>query len=421
MTSSRKEHSLGPFVPGMDNRRPETRMEGGKDDSGDRLRSAVNVDVSVAGTVKRRSGYAQALAGSDCHSFWADGADAFMVDGTDLLRVIGLPGETPTKTVIRTGLMPGRPVSFTQTPRGVFYSDGARLGRITAAGERTACLPAPNQPTPLASSGSNLARFGLCFAYVDEDGEEGPATYPVWVDAPAISAISVAGFAATFPPGAVAMRAYITNANDRMLQRSATYTTASASVTVFTGAPPGARCPTLHLQAMPPGRIVRHHGARLLVADGRTLYYSEPFMLGLINPMRGFIQYSADITVVEPTSGGLWVCADQTYWYPGLDLGAAQQVEALPYGGVAGTGGKTPGGDAFWLSPRGTIVASDAGTLNNVQEANVAIASPGYGASLFRETDGLKQFVQSTFAPGPDRMAAASYMEAEVIRRSVIL
>jgi hypothetical protein len=424
MTSRRRDHILGPFVQGMDNRRPATRLEGTKDELGDRLRLAVNTDITVPGTVKRRAGYVRVLAGSDCHSFWTDPADplnaaeALMAEGTNLLRITGLP-DNPTKHVLRNDLVPGRPVSFARTALGVVYSDGARIGRIVAGGERDICPPRPNRPNVAASAGPQSARFGVCATYVSADGGESPATQPVWFMATPNTEFTLSGFRPTFPAGVVGMRLYLTAMNDRALQRWKTYIDASASITAWATTAAGARCPTLHLEPMPPGHIVRYHGSRLLVASGAVLHYSEAYTLGLRNPTKGFIQFPGEITVVESTHGGLWVCADQTYWLPGLDISAASLEEALPYGGVLGSSGRVPNSnDVYWMSPRGLIRATAEGEAQNLQEAKVATGPAGYAAGMFREVDGLKQFVHATFAPDPNHMAATSYMEAEIVRRN---
>lgn len=416
MTAKRLNYSLGPFARGMDNRRPEFHLEGTDAEEGDRVRNAVNVDVTKPGTLRRRKGYSLKFSGA-CHSLWAHGDDAFIVRDGALARISG-PAESPVLTTLRTGMSATQPLSYAATPRGVFWSDGQTLQRIVGNTSSPATLPTPPQPAA-AGDGDASARFGLCLTYSGADGEEGPATVPIYFDGESGRLIHVSGLPGAFPVGVARLNVYLTHPNDTVMQRYASYSTPAATLSLVGRFVYGTTCLTLDTVPMPAGKIVRHHGGRLIVASGRTLYYSEPYMLGLLRPSHGFVQYPADITVVEPTSGGLWVCADQTYWYAGLDIASAKQSAALPYGGVAGSGGQVPNSnDVFWLSPRGLVVATQTGEVKNVQEETVAINPVGYGAALFREENGLKQFVESTFAPNQNRMAAASYMSAELIRRS---
>ena len=78
---------IGPFV-GINNRLPDHQLgvvERGRK-AGDYLRNAVNVDLTAAGTLQRRKGSTLAQAGTDCHSLWSDGEQAFYVDGDTLYQ-----------------------------------------------------------------------------------------------------------------------------------------------------------------------------------------------------------------------------------------------------------------------------------------------------------------------------------------------
>ena len=412
---------LGPFTLGVNNRRPAFKMQGGREDGGDFLRFAVNADISAEGTVKRRQGYVRRLTRTDAHSFWSDGTSAFMVDGPNLLSVTGLP-DNAASTTVRSDLTPGRPMSFVTAPDGIYYSNGQVIGRLTPS-------PAPVNPPALATPPSAAAIFGamppgtygLCFTHIDTMGRESGSTAPIYVTLTSVGGIRVSGLPAALPAGVLATVVYMTAPNDQTLMRA--FRLEAGATADFTVQPTlGARCATLLMRAMPAGDIVRYHSGRLLVAAGPALFFSEPFMHGLHNPMRNYIRFPADITVVESTTDGVWICADQTYWLPGGDVAAADLIPKLPYGGVRGSSGTMPNSnDVYWMSPRGMVVGSTDGTATNRQEARVAVAPAAFGAGLFRESDGRKQIAQTLFAPEPNRMAAASYMDAEVVRKKVTL
>lgn len=425
MPTSLKPLELGPFVPGVNNRRPETKMRGDKrEDGGDFLRFAVNTDLTATGNIKRRQGYARVLTGTDCHSVWHDSGDTFIVDGSNLLRIGGLPGSA-TITVLRNDMAPGRPVSYSRAPDAIYYTNSLVIGRILPDGLREVNTPGLST-APVASTiaGGSLApgRYGFCFTLIDAGGRESESTLPVYVDVSSgARTVQLNGLPNPLPAGTDRLVVYMTGTNDSVFQR-AFVLPAISTMTVAAMPPLYARCATLLLRTMPAGDIVREDRGRLLVAAGKTLYYSEPYMPGLYNPSRGFIQFPSAISVVEPATNGVWVCADRTYWLAG-DIAQAVLAEKLPYGGIRGSSGRVPNAESvYWMTPRGICVGTSGGEVSNRQEQNVAVATAQYAAGFFRERDGNKQMGQTMFGEGSTSNAAAtSYMDAEVIRKGEAL
>lgn len=417
MAAPIKPLALGPFPSGMDNRRPEFSMKGdARKGEGDFVRSAVNADVSTQGTISRRQGYTQILAGNDCHSFWSNGVEAYMVDGTTLLRVRNLES-MPSTSAVRSDLVPGRPMSYVHTPLGIFYSNGQVLGRLSPDYATAAPAGLRVVPAVAAIAGSLPAgRYGFCFTCRDGQGQESEATPMAWLELAANSGVLLTGL----PNDGSLITVYMTEPNGAIPMRACT--APGLTEMILTLPVLGARCLTLLMGRMPAGDIVRHHYGRLLVASGNVLYYSEAYMLGLLRPSKGFIQFPDPISIVQPTSGGVWVCADQTYWLGGMDIAAAQLDAKLPYGGVPGSGAEVPNSnDVFWMSPRGIVLGTQEGEAKNLQEEHVAVPPADFAASLFRETNGLRQMAASTFGADLNRMAANSFMDAEVIRKQVTL
>jgi len=118
--------TIGPFK-GMNTKLPDARLRG---EDGDWLRSAVNVDITQAGTIKRRPGTDRALTGTDCHSLFSCPLGTFFVDGTVLNRF----NPSGTKTQVRTDLIAGQAVSYQPVRDEVWWSNGVQGGRITPTG-----------------------------------------------------------------------------------------------------------------------------------------------------------------------------------------------------------------------------------------------------------------------------------------------
>jgi hypothetical protein len=423
MSAADRQVKLDDFSLGMNNRAPDFRLER-KDGREVRsfLRSIVNADLTSQGTLRRRQGYARVIAGTACHSFWADGAVAYFADGANLVRM----NPDVSYSTIHSNLAYGAPVSFAAVGTDTYYTDGARLRRLAADGtDHAAGVPLLLvEPTVTAAPGAGslyAARYSVCVTQVNEDGEEGGSSIPQQVELTADGAITVSGLPTSFPAGVAALRIYLTPGNATTLMRAMTLAAPAASVQITVMPVLGARCPTVLMAPMPAGRIVRHLNGRLFVVVGNTLFYSEPYAPALRNPARGWVQFPAPITMLEPCINGFFIAADKTYWVPG-DIASAEMVPVLPYGAVLGTSGSVPDELAcWWMSHQGMVRGAPDGTVKNLQEENVAVDQAATGAALYREHDGMKQAVAALFGAEPTVLTARSWMDAEVVRKEEIL
>jgi len=260
----------------------------------------------------------------------------------------------------------------------------------------------------------------VCTAYEFSNGELGPASAVAAVRV-AQAGVTVFGLPATWPAGVVALQVYATEPGGMTPRRAERLTSPASSTTVYM--PYGERCLTLDLAPMPPGEIVTELNGRLYCASGTTLFVSEPYMHGLYNPVRGYIPFPEAITMVVPCQNGVFISADQTYWLAGDPLGDKAELNpVLPYKAVRGTSGPVPNANAcFWFSERGIVIGQQDGSVENIQEANVATGGGALGASLFREDQGTKRIIAAVSSPSDTAMNIGSWMDAEVIRKETDL
>lgn len=421
MTTTTRPIAVGPFNLGVNHRLPDTQLKVPR--VGTFLRSAVNVDVSDAGTIGRRTGYALALAGTDVHSLYSFGEHAYVVDGTVLYRLSGSPAAL-TQTAVRTGLRPGQALSYEAFNDRVVYTDGLTVRRLDGLADKPLGVPMMERaPTVLAAGSGSLAagRYQVCFTYISDELEQSGTTQPIQVDAVENSSILIGDLPAAFPTGVAGVAIYMTQPNGDQLYFYRTLTTAASTHAI--PAPPAltGRVQTLLMRPLPGGSIIRHNIGRLLVAKGKVLFYSEPFAPALHYPHKNFIPFDTEITVVESLETGTYVATeDATYFFAG-DIADAEAKKVLPYGAVPGTGGVSPDRlKCWWMSVRGLVQASEQGVVN-VQEKNVAVNPAAAGASLYREQNGLKQVVTSLFGTEATGASAYTFMDAEIIRKGTIL
>lgn len=417
MADTLKPISMGPFL-GMNNRLPDTQL---RTKDGTFLRNAVNVDVNTAGYVKRRHGSALAVAGTDCHSFWSNalGTLAFYVDYNTLYQLHGTPGAL-TATALIAGLTPGMPMSYADLNADVYCTNGATINRITAGAVFPQALPTPAAlPSPVTSTGGALKAglYSFTITYATAAGEESGAPFPLQVAVPEGGILTLSGF----PSGAALVNLYMSPLNGDEYYFVAQLVGGTASYAITTPVAFGRRCMTIGLAPMPPGQIIRVLNGRIFVAIGSMLYYSEAYS-PLYDPARNFVPFPLPITVMQDVNNGLYVCSDQTYWIKG-DILDAELNPVLPYGGILGTAGYIPTENSvFWMSPRGLVKGTQEGEVTNLQEKTNAVNSGIIGASLFRESDGLKQLLTTLFGSQTgSTFAADSWMSADIVRKGTTL
>jgi hypothetical protein len=402
---------LGSLAPGVNNRLEPTELATLLPDQsrGTYLYGADNVDITQKGYLKRRRGTTKTISGP-AHSLWSDPpySEAYAVSNGNLQRLTNAGVGLSAATVLAN--MPTTPISYSRGADGdVYWSNGQTIRRISAGVDRPIVTGTPNPvPTLAVGSGALAAgRYLVAFTASGPDGES-PSTPVVEVDLLANSSLAYAA--------ASAVNVFMSAPNGDILTLQTSG--AHGTIAVYNGA--GRRSDTTNMAAMPAGTIVRHYNGRMLVANGPTLYISEPYNYGVYNPSLGYVTFDAAITALEPTGDVLYICTDNTYFIKDLFSDTLNQV--LPYGAIPGTSGQSPDSTSFyWQSPRGLVIADQTGGVKNVQESVIGFAPAVSGASLFRHHDGAVHIVTSRQGVQTNVADATSFMEAEVLRQGTVI
>lgn len=409
IVATQRSVDFGSLAPGLNNRLEPTKLDTRLADrrKATYLYGAENVDLNGEGYLKRRRGQIE-RAGNPSHSLWGDLRSSYVVTD-DVLGTLTLNGDTLSLTAVRSG-MPKLPVSFSRGADGVVYWTNQQVIRRIANGADLPISAEPPSlvPTVTVTSGALAAGKYLVACTIEDANGESPATPVVQVEVPNNGGIVV--------DAASSVTVYMSGPNGDILTKQAV----GDPVSIVVHTENGQRCDTLNTALLPAGTIVRHYNGRMLVASGNALYASNPYHYGIYDPSSGYFPFPADITVVEPTDNGLYICADKTYWIG--DLYADKLQELLPYGGIRGSSGRSPDDEeVYWMSPRGLVVGDKNASVKNVQEAALEMAPAQSGASLYRERDGAHHIVSTRFGVEPSVASATSFMEAEVIRKGTVL
>jgi hypothetical protein len=397
MTANR---TIGPFPAGMNNRAKDSALPEGS------ARNIVNADIDETGRARRRAGFTRIVSGLSLQQSFSCPLGVFYVDGQYLRRL----NNDNTTTVLHSGI--SGPCCFHYENGVVYWSDGVFCKTITVAGVGNWGTYPPPSPLISPTSGTyGAGRYLAALSYVDGNGLESGASPLAQIDLPENSGIVFSNL-----PGAV--RIYLSVANGTVLYHVAD--TSAPSYTVASGRyDTGNTLDLLHVSPPPPATIIRSYNGRVYVADGNgVVWYSEPFSPHHFRLGESYIPFPGPVTIMEPVTAGIYFATDRESWfYAGNPEDGFQVFNKFNYGGIKGTGQRNDDGTVCWQSQMGMVIGQPDGQCQNVQEKNVATDSAASGASIIMERNGLRQYIASLQQPRVSRLAAQSWISADIVRR----
>jgi hypothetical protein len=88
----------------------------------------------------------------------------------------------------------------------------------------------------------------------------------------------------------------------------------------------------------PVGTIVRYYAGRVYIADGTTIWYSEPFAPNLFRRASNFVAFGGKIVMIAPVTGGLFVStSSKIYFLEGRDPKQFIQTTVAVFPAIEGT------------------------------------------------------------------------------------
>lgn len=376
---------LGPWPLGIDNKSDPTSLKA--DDRGNviALRDAVNVDIDRTGGVARRAGPRLVLALPGLHSLWTGPLGTFGVAAGQLYAI------TPTAARPLGALNSNDPCSFDTLNGATVVSNRTTLLEVRGDQVRPLALPRGAAPAiaPVPAGGLPGGRYSVAVSYVrgDEEGALSPARL---VELGEGQGIELQGL--LWPAGVDWLRVYRTEPGGTVLYRCADIPVGLPGYVVG-GDQLGRAATTQFLAPMPAGEQLTVWRGRVLVARGRTLYFSEPMNYGLWSPRHGFVQFASAITLVAGVQGGIYVGTRRGVVFlrgakPGDWSQEAKTTEPPIPGGRAVINGdllpasyqQTGRQLVAWLGPSGFVLGTDDGQLLEPQADRLAVEAASAGS-----------------------------------------
>lgn len=395
-------------------------------------REIVDLDIDRDGKISSRRGYsAPVVATTLGHSLWSDDhlSFALFADGEKLMAF-----EADRAIEVTDGLADGMPVSYALIAGAIYWGNGLQCGMATLGLEPFpwACEQPDGQPAlELLPDGTLTGDLQVCITYLDALGRESGATLAAAVRAEGASRLRIYDIPQPRDPATVKIAIYVTDSNGSALLRAATIAAGMTEYTVV-GLPTGRAIATQFLRPLPSGHIIRAFNGRQLVARENVLIWSEPLRYGMFHPGHNYIRFPDRIDLVEPVGdgspgAGVYVSSGpNTYFLAGPEPAQWSQRRVALCGAVAGSSCATPGNAwgleteeavPAWLNGNGLYsLGLPGGQVTSFNRDQLALGVGESGASLFRDADGLSQFLTSVRGATIPRAGIADTAIATVYR-----
>lgn len=386
------------FSKGINNQAPEARLPEGA------VRELVNLEPTAAGSLALRPDFDMVFAMNGARCAVADGNSAVVV-ADRLYRF-----DAASSMVTDIGAAPAG-VATGAALNGDFYlfvGINQLIVRGNAAYPWAVEPPAFNVTLGTGSTPPGIYRVAV--TAVDVLGRESGC------DPMTVSVVAGQSLGLSWPARAgYTFRVYAsaTDGNTLYLQTTASD---AGSITITTPNDNGARLTTENLKTPVLGDSIAVDGARLLISDGGTLWFTEPFAPHLTNRVSGYVSFPGQINVVAPVDGGVFVVTDaETHYVEGLGTQDVKTRSVQPVGAVYGSGAKLPTGEVVWMTKYGQAVGKPGGAVDMPHTDVYAPDTANRAVAGVVDHDGAKRVVTSFSGPvKPNTLGVNDFFDMEI-------
>ena len=360
---------------------------------------AVNMDFTVGGKAELRTGFSKVRDCSNARAIFDMGSNGLaLVDGEDLIRV----DQSGSETFIAK-LSAGHVAATLHN--NLLYLNTAIESIVVGETVEQWSVEPPAFDVALTSGSMAPGLYKVAVTKLADGKESG--CIPATISVGAGQAISVT----TYSAGNCRLYSSVANGQTLYYQGTATIQNKISAPVDDTE-----RLETAMLSSLPFCNMLTSHNAMIVGARGRFLYHTRPMTPHLHNPESDYIQYANDITLIASVTGGVYVCADKTYFVSGLGSQEVNQRLVHEFGAITGTAVKLPSGAVTWFSKYGQVIAGPDGAVELVNKASYSPDTAKDGAAGLLEHNGNQMIVTTMRGePAGSSLRSTDHWDIEVI------
>lgn len=251
--------------------------------------------------------------------------------------------------------------------------------------------------------------------FTDADGREGGTDTPLLVTVPEGGALDVELPA---PPEGGRVNLYLGYPNSQTLYLQG-QGSAATPLRVTSLRDDTRTLTTARLRAPVIGSVICAHGSQLAIAQGRVVWLTAPMRPHLLDPLRGFLQFPAEVGELMSDQTTLYVSSDVSYSLSDVAGDTPSQREILNFPALRGSAVILPDERCAWMTRYGQAVSvgDGSGGLQLVNRQHYAPDLTAQGAAGVIEHNGNQLIVTTTRGPqGANQLAATDFFIGEVVR-----
>ncbi len=290
---------------GINNVMPDTRL------ASTELVQAENIDLDDAGRLLRADSLTEVVSGA-YHSLRSLDRFSLVRHGDTLSRFDG------TVTPLKTGLIPGAPMSYSQYPGLVYMGDGKQM--LGTDGEQVwkwgVTRPVSQQVVTAIAGTMPQGRYLVAITYLRDDGEESGTPDPVAILGTGI----MVSHTEPFPDDVTRWRVYVSLTDGQELFACADMPV-SVDVAEVVTISRGAALKSPNVEPPPVSGLVAAGNGRTFCAVENFLFYSSAFRPEQFDRYRQTIPFKSDVTLIAPVQAGVFVgTSDGGYMLNGQNI-----------------------------------------------------------------------------------------------------
>ncbi len=357
-------------------------------------RVILNADVDQTGHLIARKGKTSFVNLPGAHSLWAGASCMLCADATAMYRI-----HQGQAIIVGAVSGPSYPFAYVEAEDKVYISNPYWQGVFDISTNSISSWGIPQPPGPMLLSGDgNLpaGTYHVCMTNIagTEISGNGPTT--------SIELTAEGGIQILNRPASALV--WITDTDEGIFYLAG----ATGKVVDLPTAEP---LPSFSCNPPPNLENLCYAFGRIWGSSGNVVYYSEPFKFALFNQTSNKFSFEGKVTLIAKVSTGLFIgMNEKTRFLAGTEPEQMAQSEAGS-GSIKGTLaycnnlpdlGSTSGSAEqgfvdvpVWLTAEGIVAGNSSGKLFNLTKNKIKMSLPSRGASLYRNLEGVFQFLTS--------------------------